>query len=183
MTTFKKHKKLLGAAALVAALGVGGIGGAVLGAPSVSTAQEDPAPTTDPAPPADPGPPMDRGGREGCEGEEGRFGFRPGLDVAAETIGVTEEELRRSLRDGQTIAEVAEAEGVEVQTVIDALVEAATTRIDEAVADDRLGADRAEAIKAALPERITDLVNGEGPRHGRGGGRPRSLGRHAGPTR
>jgi hypothetical protein len=45
--------------------------------------------------------------------------------------------------------------------VIDALVADATARLDEAVADGRLDADRAEEIKADLVERITAKVNGE----------------------
>ncbi|MFZ1491065.1 MAG: hypothetical protein WAS51_14100, partial [Ilumatobacteraceae bacterium] len=63
-------------------------------------------------------------------GGHGRHGrFMRGLSTAAETIGITEEELATALRDGQTIAEVAEANSVDPQTVIDALVAEAETRI------------------------------------------------------
>ena len=84
-----------------------------------------------------------------------------GLDVAAATIGITEADLIEALRGGQTVAEVAEANGVEVQTVIDALVAEVNTRVNDAVANGNLGAERAEEIKANAVERVTDFVNGE----------------------
>ena len=84
-----------------------------------------------------------------------------GLDVAAATIGITEADLVVALRDGQTIAEVAEENGVDAQTVIDDLVAEVNSRVDEAVANGDLEAERAEGIKANALERITDFVNGE----------------------
>lgn len=100
------------------------------------------------------------------------FGFFATLDAAAETIGITEDDLRDALRDGETIAEVAEAQGVEPQTVIDALVADATTRIDDAIADGELDADQAAELKEDLPERMANLVNGEGGPHWPGGAGP-----------
>jgi uncharacterized protein YidB (DUF937 family) len=97
-----------------------------------------------------------------------RGGIRAGLDAAAEALGISVDDLRSALRDDQTIADVAEEHGVDVQTVIDAMVAEATQRIDQAVADGDLDADRAAQIKEDLPERLTDLVNGELPRFGPG---------------
>lgn len=105
----------------------------------------------------------------------------PGLEAAAEAIGISVEDLRTALADGSTLAEVAEANGVDVDTLIRALVAEATERLDEAVENGRLDADEAEEIKADLVERITARVNGEGPGPVRGpgpmGGGP---GRHGG---
>ena len=64
------------------------------------------------------------------------------LTTAAEAIGITAEELKTALEGGQTIAQVAEANGKTVQSVIDALVAQATTD---------------------LTQRITDMVNGVKP--------------------
>ena len=64
---------------------------------------------------------------------------------------------------------MAEANGVDVQAVIDALVAEAEAHVDEAVANGRLTEDQAATIKADLPERIEAMVNGEGPLGGRGG--------------
>lgn len=106
--------------------------------------------------------------RTGWGEHDGPRGDRPGprriaLDTAAEAIGISAEDLRTALRDGSTIAEVATANDIEVQTVVDALVAEATERIDAAVADGRLDAKRAEEIKAELPDRITARVNGDDP--------------------
>ena len=96
-------------------------------------------------------------------GRRGFGHFGAGLDAAAEAIGIESEELRSALAEGSTIAEVAEANDVEVQTVIDALVADAEARLDDAVADGRLTEERAAEIKEGLPERIEAMVNGEGP--------------------
>jgi hypothetical protein len=64
------------------------------------------------------------------------------LTSAAEAIGITAEELKTAIKGGQTIAQVAEANGKTVQSVIDALVAQAS---------------------ADLTQRITDMVNGVKP--------------------
>jgi hypothetical protein len=99
--------------------------------------------------PRDDGP----GGRSG-----GRFGGPIGLDEAATAIGIEPAELREDLKDGQTIADVAEANDVETQTVIDAMVAAAKARIEEGVADGRLTADAGTERLDQLTERITTFV-------------------------
>ena len=64
------------------------------------------------------------------------------LTSAAEAIGITADELKTAIKGGQTIAQVAEANGKSVQSVIDALVAQAS---------------------ADLTQRITDMVNGVRP--------------------
>jgi hypothetical protein len=89
-----------------------------------------------PAEPGVPGFPELPGGRH----EGGPFGGRLRVldgDVIADAIGIDETELRQQLAEGATVAEIAEANGVEPQAVIDALV-------------------------ADYTERITDWINGEG---------------------
>lgn len=144
-------KKLLAATAIAAGVTVGGIAGAMIGAPTMVSAVES-----------------EDGSDESGPGFRRGPGHRPNLEVAAEAIGVTEDELRTALMEGQSMADVAAANGVDTQVVVDALVADATERIDEAVADGDLDADRAEEIKANLDERMTALVNGElapGPGH------------------
>ena len=64
------------------------------------------------------------------------------LAAAADAIGITADELKTAIEGGQTIAQIAEANGKSVQSVIDALVAQATTD---------------------LTQRITDMVNGVKP--------------------
>lgn len=141
------NRKLLGAAAFSLALAGGGVAGALLGTPSLSRAQHE----TDQSTEAADAP----GERLGHHGED--------LGTAAEALGMTEEALRSALQDGKSIAQVAEEEGVEVQTVIDALVAAGTERLQE--------------LEASLPERVTELVNrvGWGEHAGRGRGHHRGF--------
>ena len=92
------------------------------------------------------------------------------LDAAAAYLDLSEEELRERLRSGQTLAGIAEDEGKAVSGLVDALVESASARIEEAVADGRLTEERAAELEAELEARVTDLVNGEL--------RPVGFGRH-----
>ncbi len=56
-----------------------------------------------------------------------------GLEAAATALGITADELRTELQGGKSIADVATAKGVNVETVIDALVAEAKTRITDMV--------------------------------------------------
>jgi hypothetical protein len=85
-----------------------------------------------------------------------------GLDTAATALGVTAEDLRTALADGKSIADVAAEQGVDVQTVIDALVAQASTHLDEAVADGRLTEEEAATRTTEMTEKITELVNQAG---------------------
>ena len=69
-------------------------------------------------------------GDHGGRGDHGRGGRGFGLDAAATALGLTADELRTELEGGSTIAEVAQANGVEVQAVIDAMVAEADSAAD-----------------------------------------------------
>jgi len=85
------------------------------------------------------------------------------IATAADAIGIPPGDLLYAMRDGSTIAEVAKAEGVEVQTVVDALVASMQDRLDQAVADGYLSREVADEISADLEQRATDIVNGQLP--------------------
>jgi hypothetical protein len=91
------------------------------------------------------------GGLHGHRGE--------GLGAAATALGMDAQELKDALKGGQTLAQVAESKGVDVQVVIDALVAEATARIDAALAAGRIDAARADELKSNLTDRITTRVN------------------------
>jgi hypothetical protein len=105
---------------------------------------------------------------EGGPGHGGR-GPGPGLTAVASAIGISEVDLRTALQGGDTIADVARAKGVDVTTVIDAIVAEMNSHLDEAVAAGRLTQAQADERKANANERATDLVNGELPARGPGG--------------
>ncbi|MEZ5341071.1 MAG: hypothetical protein R2706_06375 [Acidimicrobiales bacterium] len=72
---------------------------------------------------------------EGRMGRDGRGGRGDKGAAVAEILGLTQDEVRAALDDGQTIADLAAAQGVDVQTVIDAIIADMTEHINEHVAD------------------------------------------------
>lgn len=102
-------------------------------------------------------------GDHGGPGRGGRGGARIGLDSAATALGLTADELRTELQAGSTIAAVATEQGVELQTVIDAMVADATTRLAERVTAGDLTQEEADAKVAELTTRITEMVNNVAP--------------------
>ena len=96
---------------------------------------------------------------------------RHGADIA-NILGVTEDELKTALADGETIADVATEQGVVVQEVIDAIVAATTEKVNAAVEAGRIDQERANEILDNAAARATDFVNGDQERptgeHGRG---------------
>jgi polyhydroxyalkanoate synthesis regulator phasin len=173
----------------IAALAVtaGVAGGALIGAPVLSAAApRDPKPSDAPA--AAPAPSADREGwakqalsdlvAKGTISQaqadavlaalkEARPGHprlravvrRHAIEVSADAMGMTPRELRAELQKGQSIAQVAQAKGVDLKTVTDALTAEATTRIAKLVTDGKLTQAQADKLLAALPERITAFVN------------------------
>lgn len=125
------------------------------------------------APPRGIGGGMGMGG-PGARGHgPGRGGHGVGMLAAekiAEAAGVTVEELHEARHDGQSLAEIAAAQGISRDTLIDRLVTLAEERLAKAVAAGRLTAEQAEERKAGLEERIGTMVDrtggpGHGPRH------------------
>lgn len=90
-----------------------------------------------------------------------RHPVRHGLATAAEVIGIETTDLVAQLQDGATIAQVAEANGVSAETVIDAVVAEATERLDAAVEAGRISEDEAADLATRIEERVTGFVNGE----------------------
>jgi uncharacterized protein (DUF433 family) len=88
-----------------------------------------------------------------------RRALRRGVQLAAKAMGVTPRELRAQLRAGKSIADVASEHGVNLQTVTNALVAAATKQIDAAKSAGRIPASQATKIEANLPNRIDTLVH------------------------
>jgi uncharacterized protein YidB (DUF937 family) len=131
-------RKLMVAGAVAGAMGLGTALGAVVFAPNVSIAGA---------------PPLER--PIVCVGGSGV------IESAAEAIGIESAELTQALREGRTIADVAEENGVDVQVVVDAIVESERERLEDATDAGRLTRAQADAIADDLEERVTDLVNGD----------------------
>jgi hypothetical protein len=68
--------------------------------------------------------------------------------------------LREKLRDGQSLADVAKAEGKSVEGLEQALLAKAKKRLDEAVDDGDLTQVQADEIFDRIESHIDDVVNG-----------------------
>jgi hypothetical protein len=128
--------------AVVTAVAAGGVGGALIGVPGLSGAQPFSA-TVTAAP-------------DGSK-PDGHLRAAPLLDAAAKALNLTTQQLRDKLSDGTTtIADVAKAQNVDIDKVI-------------------------EAMTAADKDRIGDIVNKPWPKPGAGPGlRPGGPGMRGG---
>lgn len=77
----------------------------------------------------------------------------------AKALGITEQELRTERRAGQTLAQIAAAQGIEKAELIDRLVTAGKARLADGVADERLTQERADKLVADLEARVTKQVD------------------------
>lgn len=89
------------------------------------------------------------------------------LEAAANTLGISVDELRTQLRAGQTLAQLAQAHNTTEQAVVDAALAAAKARLDQAVADGSITQARADELYARLQQRGADLLGRGSGRHGR----------------
>jgi hypothetical protein len=97
------------------------------------------------------------------------FGRGADLGAVAQVLGITTDQLKTDLEAGQSIADIAKAQNVDVAKVVQAIVDAANAKLDEAVQSGKLTQDQADKIKADETQRITDMVNGKMPFGGHGG--------------
>jgi hypothetical protein len=89
-------------------------------------------------------------------------GARPLIRAAASYLGLTVTELRTQLRSGKSLAQVAAAQGKSVSGLKDAILAAAKTRLDQAVAAGRLTAAQEQTILDRLKMRLDAFVNRTG---------------------
>ena len=80
----------------------------------------------------------------------------------ADFLGVTPEEVVEGLKAGQSLAQIAEANGVSAVDLSAFLLGELEVRLAEAVEKGKIDQARADEILANAPERIDQLINHEG---------------------
>ncbi|NND74582.1 MAG: hypothetical protein HKN44_06205 [Ilumatobacter sp.] len=108
----------------------------------------------------------DRSDRPGHRGPGGRFGRAAVSEAVTDLLGIDGDDLRQQLRDGSTLADIAAANGVEVQALIDTLVDEAEARVATALESGKIDQTKADDITSQIEDKVTDLVNGERPQRG-----------------
>jgi len=109
-------------------------------------------------------------GASGGAAQQGRrgHGARLALQTAATTIGVSPQDLAGQIRGGKTVAAVATEHSVDPANVVNAVVAALTQQIDEAAAQGKIDASRADQAKQKVPNVANRFVNETKSRRGRG---------------
>ncbi len=112
----------------------------------------------------------DGGGPGGGLG--GRFGrgLFGDLDAAAAYFGVSTTVLQTDLQNGQTLAQVAKAQGKTVAGLVDAMVAVQKQQLEAAVTAGQLTRAQAQQVESSLTQRVTAIVNGTRPGRGFGPG-------------
>ena len=86
------------------------------------------------------------------------FLFGEKLSAAADYLGLTEAELRTKLNSGQTLAEIANAQGKSVDGLKQAILAEAKKKLDQLVQDGDLTQAEADAMYERLQSHVEDLV-------------------------
>jgi hypothetical protein len=76
------------------------------------------------------------------------------IEITAKTLDMSVGDLRSALASGKTVADVAAEKGVSLDTITQALTDAANAKLDEAVASGMISQERADTLKAKLPDAI-----------------------------
>lgn len=110
----------------------------------------------------------DDGGRGGCGGG-GKYLIK---EAAAEVLGISEDDLIAGLQDGQSLAQIAEAQGMSVEDFRAALLENVTADLQAKLDAGDITQEQFDDKVAELNANIDEIINAEGGvgfRH-RGGG-------------
>ena len=92
------------------------------------------------------------------------------VEILSDMTGVSVEDIRTARQDGDSLAAIAEANDVSTDDYVAAVVDAATTAIDDAVSSGKISDDRAAEIKEGLTDKVTAMVTSEAGWHGRSRG-------------
>ena len=92
------------------------------------------------------------------------------VEILSDLTGVSVEDIRSARQNGDSLADIAAANDVSTDDYVAAVVDAATTAIDDAVASGKLSEDRAAEIKEGLTDKVTAMVTSEAGWHGRSRG-------------
>ncbi len=129
--------------------------------------------------------PGERGPRGGMAGDMGK-GFGPfgNFDIIATILGMEESDLAAAVEAGQSVADIAAEQGVDLSTVVDAIIAERTTALQDAVSAGRLTQEQADEHLAMLASNLPEMLSqaggmghglggpdGQGPRGGKHGER------------
>jgi hypothetical protein len=82
------------------------------------------------------------------------------LSAIADYLGLSVDELRERLGDGQSLADIAKAEGKSVDGLEQAILDSVKKKLDTAVDEGNLTRSQADGIFERIEANVDDIVNG-----------------------
>ncbi len=79
--------------------------------------------------------------------------------IIADTLGMSLDELKAELKAGNTLEEIAAAQGVDLSEIAEALYDYGVEQVETALAEDKIDQDQADRILATLTERRDACVD------------------------
>lgn len=83
------------------------------------------------------------------------------IDLVTAETGLTTREVAAQMADGQSVAQIVEAEGGDLESVIMQAVVLITEQVEAAVGEGRISQARADQLLADLEARLTAAANGD----------------------
>jgi hypothetical protein len=94
------------------------------------------------------------------------------MKSAADVLGLTTDELMTQLRDGKSLADVAQAQGVSADKLKSDLLARVKAALDTAVSDGKITQSQADEMYSRTESNIDTIINATGPFRGGCPGRP-----------
>jgi hypothetical protein len=91
------------------------------------------------------------------------IGLRGSLETITDYLGLSRQDLAQKLRDGQSLAQIAKAQGKSVDGLVSAIVDAAKKRLDKAVAAGWLTAEQEKNVLDRLKTMVESMVDATPP--------------------
>jgi len=85
------------------------------------------------------------------------------MESAAEVLGLSTDDLMAQLRDGKSLTEVAEAQGISAEKLTTDLLAKAKAQLDTLVSDGKLTQEQADKIYSQTESNIDKIISGEFP--------------------
>ena len=95
-----------------------------------------------------------RGGHGFCHRAVGGI-----IEASAEVLDMSVDDLKAQLKDGKSLAEVAEAQGMSVDDFKAGFLDKGKAKLDALVGEDKLTQDRADSLYQRLQDNIDNIVN------------------------
>ncbi|MZP29789.1 hypothetical protein GTO91_08730 [Heliobacterium undosum] len=103
---------------------------------------------------------VDRADKKFGDMAKDKAGFPgPAGQEVADLLKMTQDELKTELKAGKSLAEIAQAKGVAKEDLVAKMVAAAQARLDEAVSNGKITAEKAAQMKEAMKKRIEASVD------------------------